>query len=202
MNGLVMLGLWSLAAALIALVACWAAALKWANENAGFSSWVQAIGSIAAIGIAVWVVQRQHGLERKRELESEAREQNALHIGALQLIGTVYRLGEKANQHPNESQLDLMHLCIELEGVANALGRIDILRFDTHLATEALLVAESAAKTLLAHMQFAHERTAEDGYPRWGPVRDFGEQTMALVKLRMDRLHEEILAAQKTMTRS
>lgn len=199
MNGLAMLGTWSAVGAAIAVVVGWGPLQIWLETHEKLAAWVQAVGSVAAIWLAMWVVQRQHGLEQKRQLEAEAREQIALNVGALHLLSAAFRLAEKVTLQRNEHQLNLLHMCIELEGVANALARVDILRFDTHLTIEALLVAESAAKTLLGHMQAAHAATADDGHPRWGPLRQFAEQTMALTKPRADMLHDSIAAAQKAL---
>ena len=71
MKGWMLLLLWSAAAACIALVAGWPSVVVWTNLNSGLASWVQAVGSIVAIGSTAALVQWQHELERKRAREAD-----------------------------------------------------------------------------------------------------------------------------------
>jgi hypothetical protein len=76
MNGLLVLILWTTTAACIALVVEWSSAVAWMNANTGLASWVQALGSIAAIVATGLYVRWQHNLENTHQKlqEMEARQ--------------------------------------------------------------------------------------------------------------------------------
>jgi len=71
MRGWMLLLLWSAVAACIALIAGWPSVVAWANSNPNLASWVQAVGSIVAIGSTAVLVFWQHELERKRAREAD-----------------------------------------------------------------------------------------------------------------------------------
>jgi hypothetical protein len=198
MNGLVMLGLWTLVGAVIALLAGWSPALKWANENAGFSSWVKAVGSVAAIGLAVWVVQRQHRLELRRQAIADWQTKRAALQGALQVMSGVYSVAEKIASigcvRP-PVLMDLFHLAIELEVLVSALSRTDYLRFETHSAIEGLSVSESLGKALLHSAKKGHERMRQADAPdHWPAIVARANECAAGIKVRTDRLYADIVA--------
>uniref|UniRef100_UPI00403A5383 hypothetical protein n=1 Tax=Variovorax sp. BK018 TaxID=3450241 RepID=UPI00403A5383 len=60
------MGLWTLSAAAIALVAGWPKVVPWANANSGLASWVQGIFSVLAVLASAGLVHWQHRLELKR----------------------------------------------------------------------------------------------------------------------------------------
>ena len=93
----------------------WCLLWQWGWEAAcmprsEWASWVQAIGSVAAIGLGMWAVQRAHRLEQQREVARAEAERLSLYHGALQLVGAVYQLGKKARDHANKNRGDLRHM--------------------------------------------------------------------------------------------
>eukprot|EP01036_Dinobryon_divergens_P057041 gene57041-76168_t len=78
-----------------------------------WAAWAQAFGSVTAIGLGLWVVQRQHTLEMQRREARKVAARLSMHQGALQLINAVYAVAEKVKSHPDESALDLLHLSLE-----------------------------------------------------------------------------------------
>lgn len=117
--------------------------------KAEWSGWVQAIGSVAAIGLSVWVVQRQHRLELRRQAIADWHAKRVALQGALQTMSGVLGVADKvANiaRHRAPVLMDLFHLTIELEVMVNALARADYLKFETHSAIEGLTVTEAWAE--------------------------------------------------------
>jgi len=55
-----------------------------------WAAWAQAFGSVTAIGLGLWVVQRQHTLEMQRREARKVAARLSMHQGALQLINAVY----------------------------------------------------------------------------------------------------------------
>lgn len=157
-----------------------------------WAEWAQAFGSIAAIGLGLWVVQRQRWLEAQRDAAAASAARLALHQGALQLIDAVYRIAEKVRSHPDETALDLLHLSLELEGVTAALAAVDPLRFDLPRAIDALLVAQASSRKLLAHLQRAYDLSLDGRGHKWAPVKEFAEHASQAVKPPMDALRSEL----------
>lgn len=195
MNGLAMLGLWAGVALVIALIAGWTSAVTWANANAGLSSWVQAVGSISAIGLAVWVVQRQHRLELHRQALTDWQGRHALLRGALMIMVGVQQVASKvANiaRHRVPNAEDLLHLSIELETLLNALSRTDYLRFETHVVIEGLTVTESLGRTLLRRARDAYGPLRHGENEHWSGVVAIANECATGVGIRADLLHAEI----------
>ncbi len=153
-----------------------------------WAAWAQAFGSIAAVGLGLWVVQRQRTLEMRRHAELAAAARLSLHQGALQLVGAVYQVSEKVKSHPDETALDLLHLSLELEGVTAALASVDPLRFDMPSAIDALLMAQAASRKLLSHLQRAYDLSLDGRGHKWAPVKEFAEQASDAVKPPMEAL--------------
>lgn len=162
-----------------------------------WAEWAQAFGSIAAIGLGLWVVQRQRGLEAQRHAALASAARLSLHQGALQLIDAVYKVAEKVKSHPDETALDLLHLSLELEGVTAALAAVDHLRFDMPRAIDALLVAQASSRKLLAHLQRAYDLSLDGRGHKWAPVKEFAEQASDAVKPPMEALRAELEQARQ-----
>lgn len=167
-----------------------------------WAEWAQAFGSIAAVGLGLWVVQRQRELEARRQAATASAARLSLHQGALQLIGAVYTVAEKVKSHPDETALDLLHLSLELEGVTSALAAVDHLRFDTQRAIDALLVAQASSRKLLVHLQRAYDLSLDGRGHKWAPVKEFAEQACLAVKPPMDALRAELAQAQQAQASS
>lgn len=164
-----------------------------------WAAWAQAFGSIAAVGLGLWVVQRQRTLEMRRSASMASAARLSLHQGALQLIGAVYQVAEKVKSHPDETALDLLHLSLELEGVTSALASVDHLRFDMPRAIDALLVAQAASRKLLSHLQRAYDLSLDGRGHKWAPVKEFAEQASEAVKPPMEALRAELGEAEKAL---
>ncbi|MFM9921849.1 hypothetical protein VLK31_02555 [Variovorax sp. H27-G14] len=165
-----------------------------------WAAWAQAFGSIAAVGLGLWVVQRQRTLEMRRHAELAAAARLSLHQGALQLVGAVYQVSEKVKSHPDETALDLLHLSLELEGVTAALASVDPLRFDMPRAIDALLVAQAASRKLLSHLQRAYDLSLDGRGHKWAPVKEFAEQASEAVKPPMEALRAALGEMQEAPT--
>jgi hypothetical protein len=124
----------AIAAATVAYL-CWPNLLSWTDAHPGLASWVQAIGSVGAIFIAAWAVNRSHGLQRNhREIEVFDQHtrflESAFQIvgGAAQVVGKVFDTVKQSPLTPDEFE----SVCIELETLATALSRIDHFRLDRY----------------------------------------------------------------------
>lgn len=162
-----------------------------------WAEWAQAFGSVAAIGLGLWAVQRQRSHEAQRAAAMAAAARLALHQGALQLIGAVYAVAEKVKSHPDETALDLLHLSLELEGVTAALAAVDPLRFDMPRAIDALLMAQASSRKLLAHLQRAYDLSLDGRGHKWAPVKEFAEQASEAVKPPMEAFRNELAQVQQ-----
>jgi hypothetical protein len=49
----------------------WESVSCWIEHHPGLASWVQALGAIAALGIAIWIPNRQRGADRKEAHKKE-----------------------------------------------------------------------------------------------------------------------------------
>lgn len=165
-----------------------------------WAAWAQAFGSVTAIGLGLWVVQRQHTLEMQRREARKLAARLSMHQGALQLINAVYKVAEKVKSHPDETALDLLHLSLEVEGITSALANVDHLRFETPRAIDALLAAQAASRKLLAHLQRAYDLSLDGRGHKWAPVKEFAEQASALVRPPMEAFKAEVAEAEKVLT--
>ncbi|WP_422086354.1 hypothetical protein [Variovorax sp.] len=173
MNGLAMLGVWATVAVAIAVIAGWAPLQAWLEAHEKLAAWVQAVGSVAAIGLSVWVVQRQHRLELRRQATAAWQSTRAGLQGLLQVMSGVQQVIVKVSniaraRAPNAE--DLIHLSIELETLLNSLSRTDYLRFETHTAIEGVAVTESLGRTLLLRIREAYPRLKSGDSELWGPI--------------------------------
>ena len=200
MDGLKTLVLWLSIAIGIAMLECFDEVVNWADKHSGFASWVQAIGSVLAIVLAIWVVQRQHRLELFRRAIADRKALLAVLSGALQMMSAVEGLAKRftedcmiqVNAVRGEAPLDLFKLGLlitELDTAVGALSRIDHLKFDEHAFIEGLIVAESAGKVLLQEARNAHHRMLDDGLPRWAGVLTFSNAATNQLKTRCDSIH-------------
>lgn len=162
-----------------------------------WAEWAQAFGSIAAVGLGLWVVQRQRGLEAQQHAAMASAARLSLHQGALQLVDAVHKVAEKVKSHPDETALDLLHLSLELEGVTAALAAVDHLRFDMPRAIDALLVAQASSRKLLAHLQRAYDLSLDGRGHKWAPVKEFAQQASDAVRPPMEALRAELEQARQ-----
>jgi hypothetical protein len=86
MTGLRMTAWWAAVAGALLLAMGWVPLVAWADKNPNMAAWVQAIGSIAAILVAVWVTYRQNAHQAELARRAAADRQKALRkIGVLMI---------------------------------------------------------------------------------------------------------------------
>jgi hypothetical protein len=157
-----------------------------------WAAWTQAFGTVAAIGLGLWVAQRQHRLDVLRRRGAALAQRQSRQQSALLLIDAVYQVAEKVKSHADETALDLLHLSLEVEGITAALVSVDHLRFDTQRAIDALLMAQAGSRKLLAHLQRAYDLSLDGRGHKWAPVKEFAEQVSAAVKGPMEAFRGEL----------
>src|SRR5689334_19325107 len=107
--------------------------VAWMDIHQGVAAWVQAFFSVAAIAASVAIVMHQVRRDTRQRTLDLLKARVDLYNGALQLEGAAHAVaGKIANDNaPNWVLADIRLLAIELEGVVDALGHVDHLRFDT-----------------------------------------------------------------------
>ncbi|MGO4609417.1 hypothetical protein AB4142_24040 [Variovorax sp. 2RAF20] len=180
----------------------WAFAAYPPKGSTEWASWVQAIGSIAAIGAAAWVVQRQHNLEKARTAEAELRSRLSLHNAAFQLVGGVYRKAESVRDLACDEyrQVEFLRpLGSDLAGLVMALGKVNHLRFETHAAIEAILVAESVGREFQNFVYEARVYMEKGPHSQWIPLCERANAVLKEIKPRMDVVYAEIHALERQL---
>lgn len=79
--------------------------LCWVNQNAGLASWIQAIGSIGAIGIAGFVVNKQIRFSKRQSYEERIRQESHLLFVCLEVANEVFNFIEKSSHKLRENTL-------------------------------------------------------------------------------------------------
>jgi hypothetical protein len=145
-----------------------AAALGWLlvynppPDSAAVAAWVQAFGSIGAVVAVGWATNKAHEKERQLATDLKLQEWCGLLSSAIQLIGAVRGTAERVLDVATDPQKQSLHtlemLALQMETCANALAKVDHLRFDTFKVIEPLIAAESCAKTMLNTLQIERKR--------------------------------------------
>ena len=207
--------LWILVALCVAFAAEFSAAVAWADVHSGFAAWVQAVGSVLAIVLAVWVVDRQHRLELLRNSREKHEARVAVRNGVVQLIGSVEAIARKVYKHCTGAavqapQLDLpagqlgqptilglVVLTIELETAINAVSRVDHMILGEHALIEGVQVAESSGKLLLRLIQEQLNHTQNPKEFQWYVPVEAAQLCEKSIKQKADLIHQEtgVLAA-------
>lgn len=158
-----------------------------------WAAWTQAVLSALAIFASVALVNHQHRQELLRTTNAdEARRVQHLR-SLLQLVGGVHQVLAKiahwAHPDPKATYLpgDIRRMEIELIGLVEALGKIDLNQFDEHKPIEAALTALSAGRLMLdclhasksdapfvpkADVQAIQQRSHELGPPLLGRLNE------------------------------
>lgn len=131
----------------------WQTVVKWTGAHQGLASWVQALFSICAIFIAVYVVDRAHRLQQGQRKAELFEERTRFLITVYQLVALVATLAKRTFDEEvaggTRTPLEFQALKIEIEGVVSALRRVDIGRLDDPNYLTAAVLAESHAQYLL-----------------------------------------------------
>jgi hypothetical protein len=147
---------------------------------------------VAAIGLGLWVAQRQRWLEAAREAAQAMAQRLALQQGALLLICAVYAVAEKVKSHADETALDLLHLSLELEGVTSALVSVDHAALRHAARHRRAADGAGGSRKLLAHLQRAYDLSLDGRGHKWAPVKEFAEQASEAVKPPMEAFRNEL----------
>lgn len=127
--------------------------VTWADLHSGTAGWVQAVGSVCAIFIAVWTVDRAHALQQKNRQTEVFDEYTRFLEGVFQLVGGVASVAKKVFDFESGggtlSPRELQTVDIELSALASALRRVDVTRLDRYEYVRALLLADNYAHLLL-----------------------------------------------------
>ena len=130
----------------------WNELVAWADLHPNMAAWVQAFGSIGAILMAVWSVNRSHELQTLAK-NQEAFDENTRTLAVVfQLVGGAALIARKIfdlgkNVRPTTSE-ELAMMGIELDAFADAVHRLDPSRLDRYEFIEAALVAEMMLRRL------------------------------------------------------
>jgi hypothetical protein len=206
MKGWHVLLLWTTAALAIALVAGFDAAVKWMDAHNGFASYVQAVGSVLAIVLAIWVVDRQHRLEMKRAESQRVLARLAVYDGVVQLMTAIEQLAKKielhctgvavqaptqgeANQAGQPTILGLEIICIELETALAAIAKTDYLMLAEHLLIKGLQVSESSGRLILHLSKEQLRYTQNAGELQWHIPVNAAQLCIKAVKHLADQIH-------------
>ncbi|MDH1522188.1 hypothetical protein [Achromobacter mucicolens] len=99
--------------ALLFLAFCAVLVMYWPKTSEQWAGWMQAIGSIAAIGAAIWISSNQHRTSEKREARQRAdatRNYLSATRAELSVLWSTYnlRVGDRLTQHNPTELLDLI----------------------------------------------------------------------------------------------
>lgn len=116
-------------------------------------AWVQALGSVGAIFIAGWAVQRSHRLQREQKAREAEEEYVRLLDVAFHLVGRVRVIATKIQGFEmlgptSEASRRAMHA--ELATWLDAFKRFDVHRLELYEHVRAVLAGEAYARQLLA----------------------------------------------------
>lgn len=155
----------------------------------------QAVLSAAAIVVSVLLVNCQHRQQLSRDSKSEADRKRQHLESAFQLVSAVYSITQKiatwsqpGGTEPHD-RYDLFKMRIELEGLVDALRQTDFGRFDKHAPIEAVLVALSVARQMVAHLKTGHTLNAPLGADEIAVIGELVASVAGPLKERLDKLH-------------
>ena len=141
----------------------WTELVEWADKHPNMASWIQAFGSIGAIWIAAWSVNRTHALQiRQKAIEEFDEKTQALEVvfqlvgGAAQVAGKIFKLeNEGGPATPDE----LVMMSIELDGFIDSLSRLEPSSIDRFEFIEAALVAGMTLRRLKNAVERVQSKT-------------------------------------------
>lgn len=120
------------------------------DQAATVQAWAaigQAVGTLIAVAVAIWVVWKGNALERERNQENRREKTNA-RVGVLQqLIAGAAQIAQKIETLTSLQQcpiIDCERMRIEVRAVGRAFERFEMRGLDSYLKLEVLIVATSA----------------------------------------------------------
>lgn len=110
-------------------------------------------------------MNRQHELERARNIEIHYRSRRGTFEASFQLIGAVERLLEKARMQTSDGRvmgpIQFDGLRRELDGVSRAIERVDPLDLQDFTLLEGLLVAQNIGATMAGLLEGVREQVIQ-----------------------------------------
>ncbi|PIF47818.1 hypothetical protein CLU80_0038 [Pseudomonas sp. 29] len=97
---------------------CCGEILNWVEGHPGLSSWVQAFGSIAALGIAIWVASSQRRAQMKADIEKSKL--------MLSLVKTLADRSRRAVEFGSKERINLLASLNLIRGLSHSLDKIDL----------------------------------------------------------------------------
>ncbi|MFP3369233.1 hypothetical protein [Pseudomonas sp. SIMBA_068] len=128
----------------------WECFSYWIEHHPGLASWVQAIGSIGAIGIAIWIASSQR--------RAEARADRAKSKLVLDLIKTVAARADRAVSNDSVSSMTLNGHLNLIAGLYTTLEKIDLLNLPAENMLEPMCNLRDALRALEAGMREAQRK--------------------------------------------
>ena len=181
--------LWlSVVAAVIASVVGWPELSEWLKARQELAAWVQAIGSVAAIGATGWAVQRAHNLQESERRRTEHAEYTQLLEAIFQLVGGAHQIARKIQDHiaasgtGEVSVIAVRAMHAELSAVVSALSRVDVTRLDRFEFVQAVLVANAVSPRLLEEMITAQSRAYLSGRADGSHVEECAQEAADILK--------------------
>jgi hypothetical protein len=152
-------------------------------SSSDLAAWVQAIGTIAAVGAALIVVIWQHHLEKLRVAKSHRDLVTRYLSSAISLAGGVKQNAETLRdwcEMTLSRKQELFFMAKNVESISNALNNIPIWELDTFELIVNVVPIQSLSKILLETVRYAEN--LEDGTLNWKPT----------TKLRLNNVIPEI----------
>lgn len=140
-------------------------------SNSDLAAWVQAIGTIVAVGAALIVVIWQHHLEKLRVAKSHRDLVTRYLSSTISLAGGVKHNAETLRdwcEMTLTSKQDLFFMAKNVESISNALNNIPIWELDSFELIVNLIPIQSLSKILLETVRYAENM--EGGALNWKPT--------------------------------
>lgn len=169
MTGLRLIATWTGAALVITAVAGWRPLLVWLERHDKLAGWVQAVGSVVAIYIAVWSVNRAHA-NQTRARAAESDEQYTRYLEAVfQIVGGAERVCAKiqvfiASVPDQLVSIPTMRLMRdELAAIRAAVDRIDLMKLHQYEFIQAVLATSASIPGVIEEISIAIEHASLQG---------------------------------------
>ncbi|WP_404483480.1 hypothetical protein ABWL43_18405 [Pseudomonas sp. HT11] len=128
----------------------WEVVSCWIESHPGLASWVQAFGSIAALGIAIWVASSQ----RRAQMRAD-RDKSKL---MLSLVKTLAARSRRAVEFSSKERINLLASLNLIRGLSHSLDKIDLLLLPSIEVIGPICTLRDSLRTLEAGMSEADKQ--------------------------------------------
>lgn len=128
----------------------WEVVSCWIESHPGLASWVQAFGSIAALGIAIWVASSQRRAQMKAD-----REKSKL---MLSLVKTLAARSRRAMEFGSKERINLLASLNLIRGLSHSLDKIDLLLLPSIEVIDPICTLRDSLRALEAGMSEADKQ--------------------------------------------